>query len=85
MTLPQQEIAHIREAMRWLTPEAERVAPMFYEDLFRRGPWLQYHSPCRSAGGDLTQSRPDAIDGSYQITQGPRPHQRRGRYAAQAP
>ena len=41
MELSEQEIAHIREAMRWLTPEVERVAPMFYADLFRRDPGLR--------------------------------------------
>ncbi|MFK7944762.1 MAG: globin domain-containing protein [Paracoccaceae bacterium] len=41
MTLTEQEIAHIRESMRWLQSEIERVAPKFYEDLFRRDPALR--------------------------------------------
>ena len=41
MNLTDQEISQIRESMRWLKPEIERVAPKFYDDLFRRDPALR--------------------------------------------
>lgn len=41
MHLSEAEIGHIRESMRWLEPEVERVAPKFYENLFRRAPALR--------------------------------------------
>ena len=40
MQLSDKEIAAIRESMKWLMPEAERVSTEFYKDLFRRDPEL---------------------------------------------
>lgn len=41
MHLSEDEITAIRESLKWLMPEAERVAPKFYEGLFRRDPELR--------------------------------------------
>ena len=40
MQLSRMEITAIRESLRWLAPEVERVSKEFYADLFRRMPEL---------------------------------------------
>lgn len=41
MTLTQQQLDLIRESLRWLTPEIDRVSGEFYADLFRRDPKMR--------------------------------------------
>ena len=41
MKLTPEQLDLIRESLRWLRPEVDRVAGEFYEDLFRRDPKMR--------------------------------------------